>query len=297
MKNKIRKNKNVLSDYVYIWICLIVAVSMTCSHESNHLENNIGVCTSLKNSEILSQNGYSYIEEGVRRFLIPEESGEKFNEKLEQSKKSPVPVYACNGFIPGSLKSVGHEARHEDILKYAETAFRRANLSGVKTIVFGSGASRKIPEGFDKNEAKEQFISLLKRMSPIAGKYGVVISLEPLNKGETNFINNLAEGLEIVKSVNHPNFRLLADFYHMLKENETPEEIVKAGEYLYHCHIAEKEKRTPPGIAGDDFKPYFEALKKINYKGKISIECRWQDMKEELPAAIVYLKNQIKGID
>ena len=277
----------------------LVILDTNCSRQAKkeQFSPEFGVCTSLTNSGILSQNGYSYIEEGVRRFLMPNEPDVKFTKKLELSKNSLIPVYACNGFIPGELKSVGPEAKHEEILKFAETAFKRAKLSGVKTIVFGSGASRRIPEGFDKNEAEKQFIDLLKKMAPIAGRYDVVISLEPLNTSETNFINNLAEGLKIVKSVDHPNFRLLADFYHMLKENETAEEIIKAGDYLFHCHIAEKEKRTPPGIAGDDFKPYFRALKQISYKGKISIECRWDDMKEELPVSIAYLNKQISEIE
>ena len=134
-------------------------------------------------------------------------------------------------------------------------------------------------------------------MAPIAGKYGVVISLEPLNSRETNFINNLTEGLKIVRSVDHPNFRLLADFYHMLRENESPDVIIEAGDLLYHCHIAEKENRTPPGTAGDDFIPYFKALKQIGYNGKISIECRWENFKEQLPGSVKSLREQIYNIN
>ena len=80
-------------------------------------------------------------------------------------------------------------------------------------------------------------------------------------------MNSVGEGADIVKAVNHPNIKLLVDIYHMLREGESPEEIIKAGKHIYHCHIAEKDKRTPPGAAGDDFKPYLRALKKINYSG------------------------------
>jgi sugar phosphate isomerase/epimerase len=59
-------------------------------------------------------------------------------------------------------------------------------------------------------------------MAPMAEKYGVTIAVEPLNSGETNFINSLAEGVEIVDAVKSPRMKLLCDIYHMLKEDESP---------------------------------------------------------------------------
>ena len=258
--------------------------------------SDIGVCTSLNNHHILYKSGCTYIEEGVRRFLIPDEREDKFQEKLIELQESELPIYACSSFLPGSLKSVGPDISHEAILTFSETALKRAKQSGVKTIVFGSGSSRRIPDGFKKTEAKEQFINLLKRMAPVAGKYGVIISLEPLNSGETNFINTLTEGVEIVEAVNQPHIKLMVDIYHMQCEGEPAEEIIKAGRHIYHCHIAEKENRNPPGTTKTDFRPYFRSLKKVKYKGKISIECRWENMSEQLPPAIKELRKQISEI-
>lgn len=130
----------------------------------------------------------------------------------------------------------------------------------------------------------------------MAGRYGVTIALEPLNSAETNFINNLKEGSTLVEAVNHPNFRLLADIYHLLREGETPEAIEACCKHLHHCHIAEKEQRTPPGVSGDDFRPFLRALKTIDYRGRMSIECRWQNIKDELPAAVAFLKKQIADV-
>ena len=52
-------------------------------------------------------------------------------------------------------------------------------------------------------------------MGVIAQSYGIVVCVEPLNRAESNFINTLQEGAEIVRRVNHPHIRLLADLYHM----------------------------------------------------------------------------------
>ncbi|MFC1502083.1 sugar phosphate isomerase/epimerase family protein [bacterium] len=278
-------------------IFILVGYFLLCSQNKDAFNPAIGVCTSISNAALIRSHGFDYIEEGVQRFLVPLESDAVFHEKLQDSKACGLEISACNSFLPGKLKCVGPDARHSDILRYAETAFSRARSGGVKIIVFGSGSSRRIPDGFSKEEAERQFISLLKKMGPIAGEFGIIIAIEPLRRAETNFIQTVIEGLDIVQTVNHPNIRLLADFYHMMQEEEGPEAILKAGDYLRHCHIAEKEKRTPPGNQGDDFRPYLRALKQIDYKGGISIECRWEDMESQLSGAIAELKRQIRSLE
>jgi sugar phosphate isomerase/epimerase len=269
---------------------------VTLASKKGKFLEKIGISTSLANNEILASAGYSYVEESVRGFLVPAETDMVFEQKLALLKKSRLPVEACNSFLPGNLKCVGPSPLHEEILKFSESAFKRAQAAGVKTIVFGSGGARAIPEGFSRDEARQQFISLCRQIAPVAKKYNVVISLEPLNTSECNFINSVAEGGEIVQVVNHENFRLLADIYHMLKENETPANITKYGHLLYHTHIAEKTGRTAPGVNNEDFTPYFKALKEINYKGRMTIECSWKNLAEQASTALNVMRKQIESI-
>jgi sugar phosphate isomerase/epimerase len=253
----------------------------------------IGICTSVANATIAKNAGCDYIEEGVRSFLVPDRPEAEFREKLALLGGSPLPVAACNSFLPEALKSVGPEARPDDIIAFAATAFRRAREAGTRHIVFGSSGSRNIPDGFDRAEARHQFIRLLRRMGPVAREYGVVVVLEPLRRDESNFINTVAEGAAIVREVDDPGIRLLADIYHMLCEDEGPGSIVAAGPLLAHCHIAEEDGRTPPGVHGEDFTPYLEALRRIGYAGGISFESRWTDVATELPVAVKTLEAQI----
>jgi sugar phosphate isomerase/epimerase len=246
-----------------------------------------------RNTLLLRSLGYDFIEPSVGDFLKPGEDEKEFESQFFKYKESPLPVISCINFIPKELKSVGPVTHHDQIIGYAETAFRRAKQVKMKYIVFGSGGSRRIPDNWTKEKAYTQFVELVSRMAPVAKKYGIVIVLEPLNKEQVNFINSLAEGAEIVNKVNHPNLRMLADIYHMLKENEPAEEIIKFGKLLYHCHIGEKEVRSAPGIKGDDFKPYLNALKQVNYSGGLSLECVWNNFDAEVASAIGYLKKQI----
>jgi sugar phosphate isomerase/epimerase len=270
--------------------------SLESVFQADKFLEKIGISTGISNNGILASAGYSFVEENVRGFLVPADPDSVFEQKLALLKESKLPVEACNSFLPGNLKCVGPSPAHEEILKFGETAFRRAGMAGVKTIVFGSGGSRAIPEGFSREEAKQQFISLCKQLAPFAQKYGVVISLEPLNSQECNFINSVAEGGDIVQAVNHENFRLLADIYHMLKDNESPANITKYGHLLYHTHIAEKTGRTAPGVNGEDFTPYFKALKEIKYEGRMAIECSWKNIGEQAAPALSFIRNQLAKI-
>ncbi|MGI6573030.1 MAG: sugar phosphate isomerase/epimerase family protein [Fermentimonas sp.] len=286
------KSKNIH----YFQLFVIMVLFSACTTKSEFKSVQIGICTNFSNGGKMQQYGYTYIEEGVSRFLMPTKSDEEFDKLLEEGANLPLPVKACNSFIPGNLKSVGPDAVHEEILKFAETAFRRAQRAGVEIIVFGSGGSRFIPDGFSREEARAQFIELGREMAPIAQKYDVTIVLEPLNTTECNFINSVGEGGEIVQEINHPNFQLLADLYHMKMEDEGAESIVQYGKFIKHIHIAEKQDRAVPGTFNEDFRPYFNALKKIRYTGKISIEARWKDFDAQMPAAIKAMKTQLDNV-
>ena len=253
----------------------------------------IGACTSLANAPILKAAGCDYLEEGVAGFLAPAAPEDAFAVRLAASRASGIPIRACNGFLPGALKAVGPAAKPAEILAYAATAFRRAAAAGLSTIVWGSGESRRIPDGFSRARAEEQFRSLAGDIAAAAAKSGILVVLEPLNSGETNFLNSLAEGAAMVEAVGHPSFRLLADFYHVVRAGETSDAVVKFGALIRHCHIAEKDKRTPPGTAGDDFRPFLAALNRIGYAGGISLECRWDDMKAQLAGSVAFLRKQI----
>lgn len=267
-----------------------------CHTAEFNLDSNIGMCGDVDNSAFMKECGLNYVETSVSGFLIPESSEEEFAANRAIAQASVLPVYSANGFFPGDLKLVGPEADLERAVKYSETAIRRASELGIKYLVLGSGRSREVPEGFDKKVASQQFLELLKRIAPFAEKYDIPIVIEPLRTQETNLINTVCEGAEMARQAGSDHICVLADFYHMLQNGEQPESLVSCKDKLRHCHIAEKEKRTPPGVKGDDFTPFFKVLKEIGYQGGLSIECVWKNQEEQLPKAVNALRNQIKAV-
>ena len=195
---------------------------------------SIGLCGYIEKSSFAKEAGCQYIEAGTAKTLMPLKPEDEFSQALEKIFTEALKVKCFNVFIPGELKSVGENAQHEKIIEYASVAFKRAERMGADIIVFGSSGSRTIPDGFDRAKAKGQFITLCKLLAPIAGKHKITLAIESLNKEETNFINYLRESAEIVEAVKHPNLKMICDIYHALKENDSPDELVRFKKHLVH---------------------------------------------------------------
>jgi sugar phosphate isomerase/epimerase len=254
----------------------------------------IGLCASFDQADIAANAGFDYLEANVQGLLKAEASEDDFAPGLKAAQTAPLPTLAANCFLPGALKCVGPDVDIDRLVRYAETAFRRARLVGMKFIVFGSGAARQIPEGFDSATARKQFLDVLQRIAPLAQENNVTVVIEPLASKECNFITSLADGAFFVEGIDHPNIRLLADFYHMSQDSEDPNEIVVHGKWLAHIHVAEKEGRFAPGTGGEDFGPFLSALRQIDYKGAISYECGWKDLPAQAAASVKIFREQIQ---
>ncbi|MFD1770382.1 sugar phosphate isomerase/epimerase family protein [Sphingobacterium suaedae] len=245
----------------------------------------LGVCASLDKANLLKQQGYQFIQPTVEEVLRPQLTNEAYQLSDTLVGQLPVALAVCNVFIPGAIKTTGPDVDEARVMAYATRVFERARKQQIGTIVFGSGASRNIPEGFDRDVARRQFVSMGRKLAELAATYHIVLALESQNKQECNFINTLRESIEIAKEVAHPNFRVTVDTYHMAMEKESPSHILLGKGYIHHCDIGELHNRAAPGVNGDDFTPYFQALQHIGFHGKIALECRFVDMHTELPKA------------
>ena len=163
----------------------------------------------------------------------------------------------------------------------------------MKTIVWGSGGARRVPEGFAKEQAREQFLRAVTSYAPLAERHGVMIVIEPVCRVDSNFIMSLAEGADIVHSVGHPNVRLLADNFHMDVEGEPASEIERFADILEHVHVSEIKGRAIPGTTDYDLRPYLRALKNAGYNGNLAIEPEWKDVTTDPAKALAALRAQM----
>jgi sugar phosphate isomerase/epimerase len=250
------------------------------------------MATSLENDSLLYASGFRLIGTNVESLIGPSIPDSVFQKKAEAIRKLKTKLIMCNVLFPGSIKIAGPDVSEGRVLEYLEGVLKRARAIGLPNLILGSGGARRLPEGYDKEKAKADFSLLARKMAVLAKQYKVTIILENLNSGETNFLNTVSDAADVVSRVDHPNFRLNADIYHMMRENESPGEIVKAGKILVYCEIAEKKDRTLPGVTGEDFRPYLKALRQIGFSGPIIIEGRSADLRKDLPLAFRYLSSQ-----
>ncbi len=281
----------------YLFLLCLLTLPAKFVEAQNAVVPTIGIVQNIENDSLLQRYGYRYLVESVGKLISPRTvTDEQFQANVLKIKNLRVPMYAFNIFIPGELKIVGPEVNESAVLTYVDKVFQRCKAAGVSRIIWGSGGSRRVPDGFDHAKAKEQFISIAKKIAAKASQYNITLALENLNSTETNFITTVEEALDIVKKVDHKNLRLCVDIYHMLKEGESPSSILKAKGYVIYCEVAEKEGRTPPGVQGDDFRPYFTALKQVGYNDKIMIECRWENVAAQGQIAFQKLQTQIQDV-
>ncbi|HEY6503063.1 MAG TPA: TIM barrel protein [Chitinophagaceae bacterium] len=256
----------------------------------------LGIVAPLEQDSLVYASGFRMIGESVGRMLSPSLTEEQFQLNLARIKKAKCKVFLCNIFFPASIKIAGPDVNENRVLGYADTVFSRAKRAGIPFIVLGSGGARRIPEGYDAQKAQADFALLCRKLAIVAGKYGIMIALESLQAAETNFLVTLQSAAEVVRTANHPNFKLNADIFHMMREGESPQSIVDAADVLAYCEIAEKQKRSLPGVQGDDFKPYLRALRKAKYKGHIFIEGNTSDPGNDMPLSFKYLIRQLREV-
>jgi sugar phosphate isomerase/epimerase len=279
---------------IFFWIIIILLPTISQAQPKSVSMPSIGIIYEAEKDSLLYASGYRFLEESIGRSFSPITlDWYVFQQRLARLNQTRCKVYACNLFVPGKLKLVGPEHDQLAVLNYVDTVMRRCKLAGVKVVVLGSGESRRVPPGFDSAMARRQFIEVAGKMALLAEKNGIVIAMENLNRSETNFGNTVLDVLMMAKEINRPGFKVTADIYHMLREDESPNSIRAAGKWLVHCHIAEEKERAYPGKSGEDFKPYFSSLKEIGFTGKIMMECGWKDLPKEAPAALQYLQEQL----
>lgn len=247
-----------------------------------------GCCGSLEQAEAVHAAGFDFLEATVVS-LIPESDEIAFAPILERYRALPLPVRACNVFLPGDLKLTGPAVDFARARRYVETALPRARQIGAEVVVFGSGLARMIPDGFPRDEALAQLAAFLDMVADVASAAGITIAIEPLNRKESNVLNSVAEGVALAQRVNRAPIRVLADFYHMDEEGEPLSEISRRGEWLAHIHVADTG-RLAPGTGDYPYPAFVEELRRIGYDGMVSVECRWRDFAAEAGPAAAFLR-------
>jgi len=121
-------------------------------------------------------------------------------------------------------------------------------------------------------DSHKRLVDMAQELCAYALDKNAQLILEPVNRYEINFINSLEQGMELLKQINEPNFKLMPDVFHMNIEDKTiGGELKKYIDNVAYIHLSDSN-RLAPGQGHTDFESIFKSLKEANYKGWCSVE-------------------------
>jgi D-psicose/D-tagatose/L-ribulose 3-epimerase len=115
-------------------------------------------------------------------------------------------------------------------------------------------------------------VDAIRSLAGRASSLGIRLSLEIVNRYESNLINTGRQALEFLKEVDRPDVSVHLDTYHMnIEESDLFQPILDVGDRLGYLHIGESH-RGYLGTGSVDFGSAFRALDRIHYPGPIVFE-------------------------
>ena len=248
-----------------------VAASRSAQAKAGNIE--FGGCASAEHFDTAVGLGFDYYEMEVTE--ISQMDNAQFAALKAHVLASSIRCRAFRSLIR-RFQVVGENASSQqgEVKAYLERNLDRCRQLGGRVVVWGSSQSRNVPEGFSRDTAWRQIQEFLHLLGDIARQNNLIIGIEPLRKQESNMINTAAEAMKMAREVNHPNVKIIVDFYHLRQENEDPDILRVAQKEIVHLHFANPTGRRWPHSATEDpqYRRFFSLVKETGYQGGLSIE-------------------------
>lgn len=220
----------------------------------------------IKQANIL---GYDSIEFHIRdpfNFNLNEIYKTLKNNNISCSAIGTGTSYSKDKVYLTHFKKENREVAVKRLLKDIEIA-KEFNATVIIGLIKG-----QIKDSYDEDLYKYYLKKNLSEILEYASNMGVILSLEIIDRYESDFLNNIEEGLEYIKKFKSDNLKLHLDTFHMnIEEPNCYKNILKCKNKIGHIHLADSD-RWYLGHGHFNFEEVFKALKEINYKNAISLE-------------------------
>lgn len=120
--------------------------------------------------------------------------------------------------------------------------------------------------------ARANSVAVITELAQAAAQDNITITLEFVNRYESNLLNTVQQTLDYMDEVGEDNVVVHADVYHMnIEERGFYDPLLLAGDRLGYVHIGESN-RGYLGRGTIDFEEVFGALAAMDYQGPITFE-------------------------
>lgn len=149
-----------------------------------------------------------------------------------------------------------------------------AELGG-RYLVHGSPAQRTVATGDDPKAAWQRAVDSFGAVAADAEAAGVTYCIEPLGRGETNFVNRIDEAVAMIEEIDSPAFKTMIDTKAAAgSESESVEALIERWMprgMIAHVQFNDVNRRGP-GQGEMKFAGIIHALRRTGYDGTIAME-------------------------
>lgn len=115
-------------------------------------------------------------------------------------------------------------------------------------------------------------VESMRAVAEHAGKVGVKLGIEALNRFECYLLNAHADSARFAREVDHPACGMMYDTFHSnIEEKDIVGTLHEIKDVLCHVHISENDRSTP-GAGNVNWEKNFSGINQIGYDGWMVIE-------------------------
>lgn len=226
--------------------------------------------------QFVAETGYQGVEIAPFTFApsVTEVSAERRREIRQAAADHGLDIVGLHWLLasPKGLHIHTKDAAlRQKTVDYLKALVDFAGDVGAPVMIFGSPFQRKLEDG-DRQGAWERTQDSFRQVLPLLAERNVILCQESLPAPESDFILTAAEAAQMVRDLDHPNFRLMLDVKSMCSETQPIPEIIREFAPLVEHFHANDANRRGPGFGDTDFVPIAAALREVGFQGYVSVE-------------------------
>lgn len=188
-------------------------------------------------------------------------------------KKHGISSSMCNGAEIGLVDGWNEPKFHAQLIQNYTDMIPLVAKAGYTNLICFSGNRRGMPDDVGLKNCADG----LKKIMSLAEKNGVIIHMELLNSRVDHkdyMCDKTPWGVELCKSIDSPNFKLLYDIYHMqIDEGDVIRRIRENHAYIGHYHTAGVPGRHEIDESQELYYPaIMRAIVETGHKGYVAQE-------------------------
>lgn len=248
----------------------------------------------IKDLDDIAAAGYDCAELHIKEIMAFDEAG--FAGALRKLRSCGIPAEVFDNPIPLDCRVSDPSFELDFYRGFLEKAADRCAEMGARYFVFGNGRARSLPLEGDITGAAAKFDEFFSMLLDITAARNITVLIEPLGKILSNIVNSLPEAVAFINKYGAPNLRTFIDYRYMVELSRPLQEIEEYEPWIKHVHLdnplSEFPRRVVPRLDdGFDYAPFLASLKRIAYKGIISVEASvFYDFPKEINECMNFFK-------